>query len=144
MKEQSSVGNAYVRAEHLAWRKVGDETVVLDLRHKQMYALNPTASFFWHALDGTLSSIDLLRLSGADEVQGMKSGLDRFFEELLDLGLVKNGPRSDVRKSGVIPDPPEEISLPEIVWREEMRVAVGISCSFFPGQAGLCDQAPSS
>ncbi len=40
------------RAAHVAWRRVGDETVIIHLRNKRIYVLNSSGGFFWHGLDG--------------------------------------------------------------------------------------------
>ncbi len=48
------------RAAHVAWRRVGDETVLIHLKTKRIYVLNPSGGFFWHHLDGARATGEIL------------------------------------------------------------------------------------
>lgn len=40
----------FKHAPHAAWRKVGEETIILDLNSSVYYSLNDTGSFVWEQL----------------------------------------------------------------------------------------------
>src|SRR4051812_30193920 len=82
---------SFRRASHVAWRKIGDETVLIDLKTKKLYGLNPSGGFFWHALDGIKSPEEMLQLlpepvrpSTSEPV----SALESFFRTLQTNNLV--------------------------------------------------------
>ena len=50
MKKKSSLDGAYRHNPDTAWRRIEDESVVLDLKSSAYYSLNDTASVVWEAL----------------------------------------------------------------------------------------------
>jgi hypothetical protein len=52
-------------AKHVAWRKVDDEVVILDLETSVYYSLNETASDIWELIGKGLSEDDI-----AEEIAG--------------------------------------------------------------------------
>lgn len=133
------------RATHVAWRRVGDETVLIHLKTKKIYVLNPSGGFFWHSLDGGRGSRDLLDgLTLSDPLPGDASTrLDAFFEQLEIADLVEAAKASD-------PPPPRTDNgyplpgfiPPEMVWQEQLR-NFGQSCARDPGEMPTCDAAPT-
>ena len=129
----------YRRAEHTAWRGLGEETVVVDLTANEMYGLNPTAGYLWQALDGSLS-LDVLaeRLDSVSLAQ-----LESFCAELARLKLLEEagpGPREVVETEAEPPSPSEP---PAILWHEPIQQAAA-TCAFLPAQNPLCTAAPFS
>ncbi len=116
------------RAEGLAWRKLGDETIVINLEKKMMYGLNAEAGELWEALE---AGLDLNADSrAADE------SVTVFISDLLAEGLA----------SGDVPPstgPVSSASGPRLLWKEEVQQFAG-GCGFQAGQGGICDNAPLS
>ena len=133
------------RAAHVAWRRVGDETVLIHLRDKKIYVLNPSGGYFWHNLEGTRGADDILgRLSLPEALpETAKNNLEAFLDalssaDLLDLESVPPGvepaPAPDYPFPGFIP--------PAVVWQEELR-NFGVSCVFISGQSDACNLTPT-
>ncbi len=55
MPEAINQQDVWTRRATLAWRRVGDEAVVLDIQGKILRGLNLTAWHVWEMLDGTHS-----------------------------------------------------------------------------------------
>ncbi len=138
----------YRRAEHTAWRDLGDETVVVDLTAHQMFGLNPTAGYLWQALDGTVSlerlAEELAAVGGRVEL----ADLERFCAELVELALLAAADPAPREEAAALPPPPEAAerqppTAPAILWREAIRQAAG-TCAFLPTMSPLCNQVPFS
>jgi hypothetical protein len=133
------------RATHVAWRRVGDETVLIHLKTKKIYVLNPSGGFFWHRLDGGRGSRDILdSLALPEPLPGdANTKLDAFFEQLELADLVESGKASDPappRTENGYPLP--SFVPPELVWQEQLR-NFGQSCAREPGEMPTCDAAPT-
>ncbi|MFI5361386.1 MAG: PqqD family protein [Elusimicrobiota bacterium] len=50
MSDRKIGGLKYKRAPHAAWRRVENESILLDLKTGVYYSLNETASFIWERL----------------------------------------------------------------------------------------------
>lgn len=50
MNKKNSLDCAYRHNPDMAWRRIDDESVVLDLKTSAYYSLNETASMIWEAL----------------------------------------------------------------------------------------------
>ena len=132
------------RATHVAWRRVGDETVLIHLETKRIYVLNPSGGFFWHSLDGVRGTDELLDSTAIAElpVSAVKA-LDRFWEELADADLVERNQPSASPSDGVTRDYPlSRFDPPELVWQEQLR-NFGQSCARDSGTTPVCDAAPT-
>lgn len=133
------------RATHVAWRRVGDETVLIHLKTKRIYVLNPSGGFFWQRLDGTRGSrelIDELTLEGSVPDDATQR-VDSFFEALKEADLTETGNGS----TGIQPDGNERYPLPsfvppQLVWQEQLR-NFGQSCGNLPAEGGPCTASPS-
>jgi len=113
------------RARHLAWRTIGDETVVLDVRRGLVFGLDQPGGEIWHRLDGNSSPAELTE---------KPDGLDHFLHELGRRGLLEALP----------PEPPTDSSppvgsLPRVLWQDRLHdVCQQFSAASRPGQGPGC------
>ena len=138
------------RAAHIAWRRVGDETVLIHLKTKKIYVLNPSGGFFWHSLDGERASREFLDgLSLEEPLPGdAAQQLDVFFDQLESADLVEADASSDTFPKG--PTGPKGgngyplpgFVPPEMVWQDQLR-NFGQSCANLPAESDPCNAAPS-
>lgn len=138
----------FSRATQVAWRKIGDETMVVDLKAKTLFGLNVEAGAVWHALDEPRSVSQLVRVlcppdSGQAHAEALERAVDGFLAELLELGLVEtvppSGPEEEPRVSNRLSL--DGVPLPKIIWRDEIR-NFGVSCSMQAGNPG-CQAVPT-
>jgi len=133
------------RASHVAWRRVGDETVLIHLKTKKIYVLNPSGGYFWHSLDGGRGSRDILGSLALEAPlpTDANTALDAFFEQLETADLVEAARESDEpppqTENGY---PSTNFIPPELVWQEQLR-NFGQSCARDPGEMPTCDAAPT-
>jgi hypothetical protein len=138
------------RAAHVAWRRVGDETVLIHLRNKKIYVLNPSGGFFWHSLDGARTAEEMLEgvtLTLEEPMaENATSGLEDFLKRLLEAGLVEvEGGAPLDPAAGAAPSveyPLPSFVPPELVWQEELR-NFGQSCAFLSGESAACNDVPT-
>ena len=133
------------RATHVAWRRVGDETVLIHLKSKQIYVLNPSGGYFWHLLDGRDDAPAMLAgLESETSVPADARGaVDRFIAKLAEADLVERAGPVDVAEKNDAPVYPlPEFVAPELVWQEELR-NFGQSCARDPGMNAICDASPT-
>ncbi len=147
---------SFQRAKQTAWRTLGEETIVLDLRRKRMVGLNPAGARIWLAL-GAGGELDrLMAATEKDERAFGERQIAGFLDELAGLGLVEErteGPRAvDQEPAGPAspaadqaPDlgPAGQIEPPQILWQEEVE-QIAATCAFFPSTSPLCNQVPMS
>ncbi len=113
---------SYQRVRNVAWRRVGDEMLVVNLGRRRMLALNEAGGAVWEALAG-----------GGAVAAGEA---DPFLADLEAEGVVErvaDGNGAAVTVPGT----------PAVVWREELH-HFGGSCSMLPDQSTLCDQNPQN
>lgn len=133
------------RGAHVAWRRVGDETVLIHLRNKKIYVLNQSGGFFWHGLDGErgteqfLSSLPLAD-PGADLTT---ERIDAFLKDLEEADLVDSNGRPEERTVSLPDYPLPTFVRPELVWQQELR-NFGQSCAFISGSGPTCDAVPTT
>lgn len=129
----------YVRAAHTAWRRIGDETVILDQKNHRLVALNSAGGDLWHRLDAPR---ELENLVSAD-IPVIRS----FLENLADLGLLDRTTDA-VEPRPANDDVPETASAdgePAILWQEAIQnAAQTTACAFLSGQNPLCNSVPFS
>lgn len=132
--------------DHIAWRTIDGEAVVVDLRSNRMYGFNREATAVWEALEHGRPLHDLVRCltdgesPPADPPPAVLDALHGFLQQLVTLGLAEGTPpttgtRSDEGISTRLPYTP-----PQISWQQEVR-SYGSSCGFAPGETGACDTA---
>ncbi len=133
------------RATHVAWRRVGDETVLIHLKTKRIHVLNPSAGFFWHNLDGARGTDEILEsMAVADLPTSAVKELDRFWEKLAEADLVEKSEPSDSPAAGdARAYPLSSFVPPELVWQDQLR-NFGQSCAREPATTELCNSGPTS
>jgi len=116
---------AYRRADHVAWRALGEETVVVDLRSNWMYGLNETGGRVWEALEESVEPETLaasLGLSGS-ELERALMAIEDFLAELCSADLVEaigtSQPTS--RESARVGEASVTFVPPAILFSEEIR-----------------------
>ena len=133
------------RAAHVAWRRVGDETVLIHLKTKEVFVLNPSAGFFWHSLDGARGSREILDGLSLEQPLPGDAGeqLDGFFQKLERADLVEAATAAaDPAAKPGNGYPLPSFATPELVWQEQLR-NFGQSCARDPGEMPTCDAAPT-
>lgn len=133
------------RAAHVAWRRVGDETVLIHLKTKKIFVLNPSGGFFWHSLDGARGGRDILGGLSLEQPlpDDASAQLDGFLEKLEGADLVEAATAtgdSPSKHGGAYPL--ASFAAPEMVWQEQLR-NFGQSCAKDPGEMPTCDAAPT-
>jgi PqqD family protein of HPr-rel-A system len=81
----------YRRTEELPFRTLGEETVVVNTRTREVHVLNGTGSRIWTLLAPPRSVADLVQaLEGEFDLEAAlaKDQVTAFVEELVDKGLV--------------------------------------------------------
>jgi hypothetical protein len=132
------------RAAHVAWRRVGDETVLIHLRKKKIFVLNPSAGFFWHGLDGSRGAPQLLAGASLDEPlpEGATDRIEAFLRDLVEADLVEAEGAPEDRPVSLPDFPLPAFVPPELVWQQDLR-NFGQSCAFMPGTSEPCNGAPT-
>lgn len=154
-REKSPSSGTRVRhAPSMAWQRVGDEVVVLDVQRRTLIGLNGTASALWEAL---AAETELAASTGAvaarlqrpaegiaDEVEQIAQALIR--RELLQ--VVGAPPtKADPAVVAAAGDGSAPGSFPGIVWEEELEASgVYAACGKDPfGEGGpACVSSPSA
>jgi hypothetical protein len=122
----------YRRVDHVAWRTVGRDTVVLDLKAKRVYAFNEPGGALWQGL-----------VERGAVTAGSAAGAAAFLAELVRIGIVVPAEET-VTGSGT----PAEALLaahaepPRVTWNDDIR-SFGISCLQTPIQGG-CIARPTT
>jgi hypothetical protein len=132
----------YRKTKNVAWRRIGGQTVVLNLDRQRMLAFNEGGTAVWDALvsgaEGPAADATPIGPGGPPDA----GGLDEFFADLEQEGVVE-------RVAGV----PVELVVdaacrasgtrPAVVWREELH-RFGGSCAMLPAQSDFCNSRPTS
>lgn len=135
----------FARADHTAWRRIGDETVILDQAGHRLFGLNETAGVVWHLLDSSRSAEELCSVSGVSPDE-----LASFLGQLERSGLVQPAAATSERKKPEAKGertPPQRgsVDTPAITWQEPLQhAAQTMACAFLPAQNPLCNSAPFS
>lgn len=130
----------YVRSKGIAWRRIGGETVIVNLGRRRMIALNESGSAVWSALPGEAGSSEDEPAKGPAFRADGGEALASFFADLETEGVLERdeaaSPSAAVGLPASLSDGP-----PAVVWREELN-RFGGSCGLLPSQSPLCDQIP--
>jgi len=117
------------RAGSCAWRELGDELVVINLKNNVMYALNASARELWRTLEQPHTASSFVEGEAQPTVEGFLAELSA--EGLLDIS--EDETPGDTLVQGGLPMP----APPKILWREPMQ-RFGANCGFRPGQGDPC------
>jgi hypothetical protein len=133
----------YARSAQTAWRRIVDETVVIDLHAKRMIALNASGGVVWEALSASSDLSEITAGLGADA----ETLIRRFVEELASEGLVEPvvGAASAAETAAAAPIAVRVVPFvpPAITWREEL-LRFGGACNKNPDENPFCNQFPFS
>ncbi len=103
------------RVDHLAQRRVGEETIVVDLRRSRVYGLNPAGGELLDALRVGRETAEL----AAWAAEGGGGELAGFLAEMLAAGLIRAGESAgEVEPAPALAGPPS--GAPRLLWREEV------------------------
>ena len=128
------------RNQGLAWRKVGDEMVVIHLARHRIFGLDGTAGRIWEALSEPqdIETLEAIASEGAPKGADIIDAVHLFVADLADEDLV------DV--AGQLPKAERDeniVDFPRIEWREELQQFAG-QCHLVPGQSHQCNQHPGN
>ncbi len=126
------------RIQGAAWRKVGDEMVVIHLARHRIFGLDGAAGRIWEALSEPqdMKTLEAIASEGAPEGADVIDAVHLFVADLAEEGLVDvAGELSEASKSDTVVD------FPRIEWREELQQFAG-QCHLVPGQSHQCNQHP--
>ncbi len=132
-REDETISPRFRRASHVAWRRIGSETIVLDLKGKRAFGLNEPAGALWHALAELADGV------GATAPNDPDAGA--FLAQLVSFGLAEAV--SDGVRSATVPLPGPGEGPPRITWSGDIP-SFGQSCARVPGQSGICESHPQS
>ena len=132
----------YRRAKNVAWRRIGGETVIVNLDRRRMLALNESGATVWDALaaDADRAATGSLTIGAVEPPD--ETGLDRFLADLEKEGILE---RADGVPMALLAAAPARMgeAPPAVVWREELH-RFGGSCGMLPGQSDLCNAKPTA
>lgn len=133
---QQASSLVYERANHVAWRCLGEETIVVDLRANTIVALNASGGLIWAALSEPLALENLVELTASE------AGAVEFF--LVD--MVRRGLLAPVAGRGVAASAPPGVGAgsgpPAVIWTEKLHSFAAASCAQLPDQSDICNQVP--
>jgi len=126
------------RNQGVAWRKVGDEMIVIHLARHRIFGLDGTAGRIWEALSEPqdIETLEKIAFEGAPKGADIIDAVHLFVADLANEDLV------DV--AGQLPKAERDeniVDFPRIEWREELQQFAGM-CQHVPGQHPACNQNP--
>jgi len=123
------------RAQGLAWRKVGNETIVIHLGRQRIFGLDEAGGRVWEALE---EGREISDLEGVVSDGVVVEAIHRFVADLASEGLVEiEGGATIKHDDDVVVDFPS----PRIEWREGIQRFAG-ACGLNSGASKPCNQAP--
>ena len=131
---------------HVAWRRIDDETFVINLEKRVMYALNDSGSHIWSLLEEghdlhTIVTSVAASFKKIGTAPDLEFSVYTFLRQLKNLELITfDGALPSAKKAP--PTSIEPLPGPRIEWQEELA-SVGYSCAQKPGQTPACTQVPS-
>ncbi len=118
-----------IHARHVAWRKIAEEFIVLDLSKRVMMGLNDSGGELWQQFSQARHvDMDLLKHSPSRA----------FVMEMKDRGLLV-----ETETLGDLCIWPKSDESAAVSWQEAMQQVAG-TCAFVPAQTPLCNQNPFS
>jgi hypothetical protein len=111
----------YQRVKNVAWRRIGGQTVIVNLGRRRMLAVNEAGGAVWDAL--------------AEEAPALPGEAGPFLADLEAEGVVERLAADEAGAAVAVPAG----WAPTVVWREELQHFGG--CAFLQGQGELCSGA---
>ena len=109
----------YQRVKNVAWRRIGEETILVNLPRRRMLAVNGAGGAVWDAL-----------AAGASVAAGDAAD---FLTDLEAEGVVEQVAAEEAGD----PVPPPAGGAPRVVWREHLN-HLGGGCTFYPAEGDPC------
>jgi hypothetical protein len=111
----------YRRVRNVAWRRIGEDTLLVNLARRRMLAVNGAGGAVWEALarGAAVSPGEAVAFLADLEAEGVVERVAT--EEAADAVPLSGG------------------GAPAVVWREELN-QLGGACAFHPGEGDLCNQ----
>jgi hypothetical protein len=132
----------YRRTKNVAWRRIGGETVIVNLDRRRMLALNESGAAVWDALAGESDDKSPEPRPGSAEGEADDERLNEFFADLEREGVLERADEVPVALlAGAAARAVE--AAPAVIWREELH-RFGGSCAMLPTQSAICNQQPYS
>ena len=91
MAKKPPLDHAYRFSPDIAWRRIGDESVVLDLKSSDYYSLNETAALLWETLGEGLTpekAVERLCEEFDAEPDAVRKDVEAALAELLSERLI--------------------------------------------------------
>jgi hypothetical protein len=131
------------RAAHTAWRRLGDEVVVIDLGTSMVYGLDDRGGRVWESIGEGCGMASLAEALAEEAARGdALHAVARFLAELADAGLLAARPSGAAfdgeTRAGTSTDP----RAPRILWREKVQ-RFGGTCGLRPSQGTPCNGKPT-
>jgi hypothetical protein len=85
-----------IHEDDVAWRRVVDDMVLLDVEHSVYHGLNRTGAIIWEGVAGGRSVNELIGLvveEFPDAAEQASTDVPRFLRALLDAGLISAAPQ---------------------------------------------------
>lgn len=86
------------RVDHVAFRQIGEDTVLVDTQGQELHRLNETAALIWEHCSGERTSdeiLDAVRAQFTVDRAEARAQLDDFLRSLLNKGLISLSTKSD-------------------------------------------------
>ena len=131
--ESAQTFTRFRRANHVAWRRIGGETVVLDLKAHRAFGLNEPGGAVWEAI------VDLPD-GAAEAIAPSEPAVQAFLAELAGLGLVEAAPEGT--HASVSTPTLALAGSPKVAWSDEIRSFGAGTCGFVPGGGETCRANP--
>ena len=143
MLDSAGVGKAEVqRSAHTAWRRLGDEVVVIDLDTSMVYGLDDRGGRVWESIGEGCDVASLAAVLVGEAANGDGLGaVERFLAELAEAGLVSG----EIGPTGIVGTPAAPGAAgasPRILWRERVQ-RFGGTCGLRPAQGTPCGGKPT-
>lgn len=132
----------YQRAKNVAWRRIGDETVIVNLDRRRMLALNESGAAVWDSLVEVVERPATDSRTGNATEPAENEELAEFLTDLEQEGVLERTDEMPVGPIALLNHGAARMP-PAVVWREELH-RFGGSCGMLPTQSPLCDAKPTA
>jgi hypothetical protein len=128
----------YTRSAHTAWRRIGEETIVINLATRRMVCLNGPAGAVWDRLEAGADVAALAAALAPGAPAAALSVASEFVAALQHEGLVESQPAPAAgEQTGATGKLPPGFVPPRLTWNEEL-LRFGGACGKQPGAGGTC------